>query len=94
MEKKLSEYEISLIKALLKLEIINQDIQMYIAHYRGGNSINPARIAEIKNGTRGTNILPASEEEAKRIMEQYKNSIQKDKELDEILRVDTNSPDF
>lgn len=64
---KLSSYEISLIKALLKLGIINQDIQMYIAHYRQGNSINPARIAEIKKGTRGADIPPASEEEAERI---------------------------
>lgn len=90
-EKSLSDYEISLIKALLKLEITNQDIQMYIAHYRQGNSINAAHIAEIKNGTRGAKIPPASKEEAERIIVQYKNSIQEDRELDEILKVDENN---
>ncbi|WP_027327464.1 ATP-binding protein [Helicobacter pametensis] len=69
----ITDYEIGIIKALIDIEIPNQEILGCINHYRGNikNHINSGRIPDIKQGRIGKEIMALSEREARDFLERY-----------------------
>lgn len=74
-QSNLSNDEVALIKALLKLKISNQEILGYINNARADvkNHINNGRITDIKNGRIGADVQACDEASAKAFMEKYGN---------------------
>lgn len=84
----ITDYEIGIIKALIKMEVPNQEILGYINYYRGDvkKHINSGRIPDIKQGRIGKEIQALSEKEAQDFLKKYSTSnFETDREIDSLL---------
>lgn len=84
----ITDYEVSLIKKMLDMEIPNQKILGYINIYRGDveKHINNGRITDIKQGRIGGGIPLATQDEVESFMQKY-STFRGDSEIDKILQI-------